>query len=157
MLKKYRGYLVSFVMLASVLIGAISTGLVVAHGQNSSPGNTSTNTIGSAESVTAPLVYMHTVNMHDAPAATAPSSTKPMDRQRPLLTGTSAAAYAQIKAETAHNPSAPFDASAIQNTSNILPDTPPTINKFNGMADSPSICPPTGCEPPDMAIAASTQ
>ena len=157
MLKKYWGYLVSLLMLASVLIGAIGTGLVVAHGQNSAPGNTGTNVTGSAEAVTSPPVYMHTVNMRHVPAAQAPSSTKSIDRQRPLLTGTSAATYAQIKAEAAHNPSAPFDAHTIQNTSNILPDTPPTIHKFNGMADSPSICPPIGCEPPDMAIAASTQ
>ncbi len=130
---------------------------MVAHGQNSSPSSASTNVTGSAEAATSSLVYRHTMNMHRVPSAKVSSLKKSAVRKRPLLTGVSASAYAQFKAEAAHTPSAPVDAYAIQNIGNILPDTPPTITKFNGMADSPSICPPVGCEPPDMAIAASPQ
>jgi hypothetical protein len=32
-----------------------------------------------------------------------------------------------------------------------------TFAAFNGMADSPTICPPSGCQPPDMALAASSK
>ena len=154
MLKKYRGYLVLFVMLATVLIGALGANFVFAHGQASSP-ESSANIATSAEPVTSSLVHMHTMDMRHTPAVNARPSSNAARRKRPLLTGLSPAVYAQLKAEAVHNSYAPFDAHAIQDTSNILPNTPPTITKFNGMADSPSICPPSGCEPPDMAIAAS--
>src|SRR6185312_4135599 len=103
------------------------------------------------------LVHMHTVNMQHTPSAKARPASQVVVSKRPLLTGISPAVYAQLKAGAAHNLSAPFNTHDSQDTSSIVPDTPPTISKFNGMADSPSICPPSGCEPPDMAIAASPQ
>jgi hypothetical protein len=35
--------------------------------------------------------------------------------------------------------------------------TPGLTANFAGMADSKTVCPPSGCEPPDMAVAASSQ
>ncbi|HZU66886.1 MAG TPA: hypothetical protein VFA09_06375 [Ktedonobacteraceae bacterium] len=156
MLKKYRKYIVSLIILVVALPGISGTGLIVAHGQNSSP-SAGTIITGSAEAVTSSLVYRHTINMRTTPPAKSTSSHTSTVKNRPLLTGVNASTYAQLKAAAAHNPSAPVATHILQNTGNILPDTPPTITKFNGMADSPSICPPIGCEPPDMAIAASTQ
>ncbi|HLH60953.1 MAG TPA: hypothetical protein VKV20_04655 [Ktedonobacteraceae bacterium] len=157
MLKKYRGYIVSLlIILTMALIGISDTSLIVAHGQNSSP-SVGTTITGSAEAVTSSLVYRHTINMQTVPPAKITSFHTPTVKNRPLLTGVSASAYAQLKAAAAHNSAAPVATHILSNTDTILPDTPPTITKFNGMADSPSICPPIGCEPPDMAVAASTQ
>jgi hypothetical protein len=85
MLKKYRGYLVLFVMLATVLIGVLGANFVFAHGQANSP-ESSANIATSAEPVTSSLVHMHTIDMRHAPAVKARPSSNAVRRKRPLLT-----------------------------------------------------------------------
>src|SRR6202023_70633 len=72
----------------------------------------------------------------------------------PLL-GIDPRTYAMRKAFAAHNPNAPVDFSATGFVSRF--STPAASPTFGGMANSPAICPYFGgCQPPDMAIAAST-
>ena len=73
----------------------------------------------------------------------------------PVALGVDPRTYNLRKAYAAHNPFAPAVAS---NEEGIYPrNTPPASPKFKGMANSPTICPYFhGCQPPDMAIAAST-
>ena len=108
------------------------------------------NLATSARRVTSRMVSMHTVNMQNVPAETVGASTN-HPRMLPLLTGVSPTVYAQRKADARHNKNAPVDTQAISSV-----NTPSTLVKFNGMADSSSICPPSGCQPPDQALAASS-
>jgi len=97
------------------------------------------------------MVSMHTVDMKGVPAETA-SSAILAARTMPLLTGVSPAVYAQRKAAALHNKNAPINVHPEQDT----PFTPTTLAKFKGMADSSSVCPPSGCQPPDQALATSS-
>lgn len=156
MQKKQRMLFSSFLVLAALLISTISTGVALAQGQ-SAYGAHASPTI-SAKPATAKLVAMHTVNMHRTPA----ESPKPAKQHTalPFLTGVSPAVYAQRKAAAAHTKNAPVlqYGNAPTRSSSSDPNTPPAKANFQGMADSASICPYFGgCQPPDMAIAASTQ
>jgi hypothetical protein len=94
---------------------------------------------------------MHTVDMRGVPAESASSSKLPA-RTMPWLTGVSPTVYAQRKAAALHNKNAPLNIHPAQDS----PYTPLTLAKFKGMADSSSICPPSGCQPPDQALATSS-
>jgi len=75
-------------------------------------------------------------------------------RQMPILAGVDPHTYAIRKAFAARDPFAPRDLAGSDASALITPAASP---KFKGMADSASICPYFGgCQPPDMAIAAST-
>ncbi len=74
----------------------------------------------------------------------------------PFLTGTSPAVYAQRKAAAAHNKSASISSSGYSSPK-AGAYTPSAKTRFQGMADSASICPYFGgCQPPDMALATSS-
>lgn len=108
-----------------------------------------------AQPVLGRLVYMHQVDMRFAPQ----SKYIPMTREGeiPFLVGVSPATWYMRKAAAAHNAMAPYNPRPFPGNFDMLPNTPPTSAKFAGLADSASICQYFGgCEPPDMAIAASS-
>ncbi len=151
MRKYYKSYLISIATLAVLLIGAFGGSFVFAHkSQQSVP---RTNLVGSGKLVTAAMVAMHVVNMASAPAET-PNSSSHRPTMLPLRTGVSAAVYAQRKAAALHNKQAPVSQHIyLKPVTGAY--TPSTKTGFQGMADSASICPLGGCQPPDMALAAS--
>jgi len=100
------------------------------------------------------MVTMHTVNMQNV-LAEAPGSANNHQRMLPLLTGVSPTVYAQRKAAAAQNKNAPIDTYVISTAISAV-YTPTTTVKFKGMADSSSIFPPSGGQPPDQALAASS-
>src|SRR6266567_193281 len=135
--------------LAAVLVSISGVSFAFAKGQSHSVARTQFAT--SSKHATAPMVSMHRVDMSGVPAESA-SQAKLPTRAMPLLTGVSPAVYAQRKADALHNKNAPVAAHPDQAT----PDTPKTLVKFKGMADSAAICPYFGgCQPPDQALAAS--
>jgi len=109
-----------------------------------------------AQPVIGRLVYMHQVDMRFAPQ----SKYIPMTRegQMPFLVGVSPVTWYLRKQAARHNTMAPYDAHAFPGNYDVSPNTPRASVKFDGMADSASICPYFGgCEPPDMAVAASSR
>lgn len=101
------------------------------------------------------LVYMHQVDMRFAPQ----SKYVPMSREgeMPFLVGVDRATWYARKAAAMHDPMAPYNPHALPGNYDLSPNTPPASVKFDGMADSASICQYFGgCQPPDMAVAASS-
>jgi hypothetical protein len=99
---------------------------------------------------------MHTVDMRKVPAASA-GSLNGSKRMMPWPIGVNPTLYRQRKA-AAQNKYAPVDPNPYSDTGtgSTTPSTPGLTSKFNGMADSSSICPYWGgCEHPDMALATS--
>ncbi len=152
MRKQYRRYLFSFLALAVLLAGAFGATIVFTNGHHQS--RASGKPVGSGKPVAAPMVAMHVVDMSSVPGET-PKSSSQRPTALPLHTGVSAAVYAQRKAAAAHNKNAPVGHHAYPNpTAGAY--TPVASTHFQGMADSASICPYFGgCQPPDMALAAS--
>src|SRR5579863_5493518 len=143
MQKKHRVYLFSTVAILALLVGAFGASLTFAHNNNSAAQKFSF----SSKSATSHMVTMHTVNMASTPAAT-PKCIKNHPTAMPLL-------MAHQKSNLSHAKNVPVLKNALPETSNS-PFTPPTTAKFQGMADSASICPYFGgCQPPDMALASS--
>jgi hypothetical protein len=143
--KRYKLFIFSSLALLLALVGIFSATFAFAKGQ--SPVNAYANQAPSAKPAIAHMVAIHTVNMQHVPAATATASHSQV-RTLPFLTGVNQAVYAQRKAAAAHSTHAPVDTHAISDV-----NTPTTTAKFNGMADSASIC---GCQPPDQALATSS-
>ena len=152
MREQYRGYLVSFAALLIVLAGMFGASFVFTKGQSQSKAHAQLAT--SARPVASHMVTMHTVNMQNVLAEAAGSASN-HQRILPLLTGVSPMVYAQRKAAAAQNKNAPIDSYAISTAVSTV-YTPTTTVKFKGMADSSLICPPSGCQPPDQALAASS-
>lgn len=145
MQKKHRVYLFSFVAMLALLVGAFGVGLTSAH-SNSSAAQKFTF---SSKHAVSHVVTMHTVNEAKIPAST-PKGIKNHPTAMPLLMGHPKGSLSNVK-------NIPVLKNPLPETSNS-PFTPPTTAKFQGMADSASICPYFGgCQPPDMAVAASTQ
>src|SRR5260370_6143469 len=127
---------------------------VVTKGQSQSKAHAQLAT--SARPVASHMVTMHAVNMQNVLAeAAAAGSASNHQRILPLLTGVSPMVYAQRKAAAAQNKNAPIDSYAISTAVSTV-YTATTNVKFKGMADSSLICPPSGCQPPDQALAASS-
>jgi hypothetical protein len=152
MREKYRGYLVSLAALLIVLAGMFGASFVFTKGQSQSKAHAQLAT--SARPVASHMVTMHTVNMQNVLAEAAGSASN-HQRILPLLTGVSPMVYAQRKAAAAQNKNAPIDSYAISTAVSAV-YTPTTTVKFKGMADSSSIFPPFGGQPPDQALAASS-
>ena len=153
MQKKYKLYLLSFLALASLLAGIFGANFAFAKQQHASS-TQAKQALGSAISSNAGVP--HVVNMSNVPAATA----KQLNQKQPLLPlyPGGSAKYATLKSGAAHNSGAPVVAHPFPATSNVIPNTPPAIANFPGMADSATICPYFGgCQPPDMALATSNQ
>jgi hypothetical protein len=118
-------------------------------------GNASSHVV-TADQAIAPLVSMHRVDMRTAPAAI----YQPLRHApgfMPELNGVNEQTWLALKHAAVHNPFAPVNAHPMIDDFNLTPFTPRKSSKFLGMADSASTCPYFGgCEPPDMAIAASS-
>lgn len=112
----------------------------------------------STHPVIAPLVAMHPIDMRTIPQeAFSPTGHHP--GAMPLLVGTSPAAWYARKLAARSNPYAPRDPHPIPDDNLGNPLTPPLSETFAGLADSGTTCPyfgGSGCTPPDMALAVST-
>ncbi|HYK53764.1 MAG TPA: hypothetical protein VEV38_09570, partial [Candidatus Eremiobacteraceae bacterium] len=108
-----------------------------------------------AQPIIGRLVYKHQVDMRFAPQ----SKYIPMTREgeMPFLVGVDRATWFARKAAATHDPMAPYNPHALPGNYDLSPNTPPTSANFGGMANSASICQYFGgCQPPDMAVAASS-
>jgi hypothetical protein len=96
----------------------------------------------------APLVSLQTINPSAIPQASpARRALRPISL--PFRSGRSPATWARLKAAAARNIAAPRG---------LAVEGAPPLNaspSFSGMSDSASICPPSGCQPPDGAVGAS--
>ncbi|MDQ6644588.1 MAG: hypothetical protein M3Y76_09075 [Chloroflexota bacterium] len=146
MQKKYRVTFISFVAVVALLLGAFGASFASAQGQSHSAAQVSST---SASSAISKVVAQHTVKMSQVSGESSKAASSPV-RAMPLLPQRS-------KAGAALNQNAPhFTGLTPTASDSISPNTPPTITKFHGMADSASICPYFGgCQPPDMALATS--
>src|SRR5581483_8924248 len=150
--KKYRMLAASSLASLLLLVSMFGASFVFAKAQSATGAHA--NAAPSAKPATIHTVSHHTVNMQQVPVATARSLRGPV-RTMPFLTGVSPAVYAQRKAAAAHTTHAPVNTQT-QATSGV--NTPNPLVKFNGMADSGTICNyfGSGCQPPDQALAASS-
>jgi hypothetical protein len=110
----------------------------------------------SAQRATSPMISEHAVNMQNVPAETQ-SQLHAKTRLMPLLTGKNGSASA--KAAAAHSKNVPVNKQTMTIGNSPAAKTPPTKSKFNGMADSGTICNyfGSGCQPPDQALATSNK
>ncbi len=152
MRKRFRGYLFTCAALATLVVAIFSASFASANEQKATHAGIS----GSGKPATARMVAMHVVSMQNVAAET-PAQARPHSTALPLLTGVSAATYAQRKADVAHSQLAPVNTSPVSAAPQAQSTFTPTRTRaFQGMADSASICPYFGgCQPPDQAIAAS--
>ncbi len=155
MRKQYKGYFLTFLALATILMGAYGASVVFAKGSSQSASQSGIS--GSGKPAIAHMIGMHVVNMSNVPAETSTSSSQHA-KALPFLTGVSAAVYAQRKAAAAQNKNATINTHSYANPIRSSGTTTPGATKgFQGMADSASTCPYFGgCQPPDQALAAST-
>ena len=153
--KKYHLSLFSF--LACVSLIASIAGTTVAFAQQHGSHSSASHAVGKAFNTE--NIIPHVVNMQNVPAERA-AQVHQQPSVLPLRYPGGQAKFAALKAGAAHNGAAPvmkqpFPASA---SSQVSPTTPPALANFPGMANSATICPYFGgCQPPDMAIAASSQ
>jgi len=149
MSKRYGVFFLSSLAIAALMISVFGASFAFAQGQNYSKAHTSPKV--SAKSAVATLVKAYTVNMHNASQETPKAATQ-APRLMPLLRNAhqSSASLANVAPHFLQA----FPATVTSSTS---PTTPPSQTKFQGMADSASICPyfGHGCQPPDMALATS--
>lgn len=112
-----------------------------------------TATVLTAKPAAATVVAQHAVDMRFVPAI-APGEPATGGRRIQPIRGIPPEEYLARQLAAEHNPLAPFDAHPMS----VWPLATPALNvNVAGMADSKTVCPPSGCEPPDMAIAASPQ
>src|SRR5437764_13550070 len=154
MFKWSKGYFVVFVVLVVLLLGGtVGTGFVFARGSAKAlTSTTASNLPVSAKPISERMVAMHTLDETKVPRAPGrPGSTHP--KVIPFRTGVSPAVFAQRKAAAAHNHNAPTaNASFVPtNGRTASPNTPTASTSFPGLSASNCF----GCEPPDMALAAS--
>jgi hypothetical protein len=158
MQKKQKSVLASFIVLAALLLSVVSINVVSAHGSNQKSGPTPLlmKQAQGYKTLSTKVTYAGEVDMQKVPKATPGQAQS--DQQMPFLSGTSDAQYATEKTSAAHNTSSEvipnaFPAGAA--ASNI----PVAQKNFDGLANSNSTCPyfKHGCQPPDMALAASSQ
>jgi hypothetical protein len=111
--------------------------------------------IGEPASIT---VVPTVINEAQVPAAIAVSQGAVQSQILPLLTGRTPNEWAAIKTAAATTgetiKGTPVGDSPSGSNGSF---TPTTSTKFLGLADSTSICPPFGCQPPDMALAAGSK
>lgn len=138
------GVAISLLMLATV-----GTPMVAAH--SAQPGAAATTIpVSVHRSGSSATVSGHAMNIYQLPKEAAAPTMHSAARQLPFLTVKSASQFAAAKAAAAHNTHAPR-AAAMPG-----PQTVSSQHEFQGMQDSPSICPYFGgCQPPDMGLASS--
>jgi hypothetical protein len=154
--KRTRMLIASSMALVLTIVSMFAVSIASANVRT--PASATAKSATSAHRTVSHMISMHVVNMQNVPTAKANAShTK--NGTMPFLTGVSGTTYAQRKAAAAHSANAPVDTQAIASVN--MPakvKTPPTKAKFNGMADSGTICNyfGTGCQPPDQALATSS-
>lgn len=156
MQKKQKSILASFLVLVALLVSTISLNVAGAHAQSQ---NSAPNLMKPAQGIknlSAKVKFAGAVDMQKVPKASPGNAQN--DLQVPLLTGISAAQYAKEKSIAAHNTSSPFIPNAFP-VGSAGANIPVAQKNFDGLANSNSICPyfKHGCQPPDMALAASSQ
>jgi hypothetical protein len=149
MQKKYRLYLFSSLLVAALVVGAFGASFAFAQGTGQKAATKKQPSI-SAKAVTSKMVTMQVVNMAAIKAETPKAASH--HTALPFLTTVKKQSASNIKnaprLTQAYSMSATLSPSA--------PNTPPAMTKFQGMANSASICPYFGgCQPPDMALASS--
>jgi hypothetical protein len=155
MQKKQKFYLFSSLALTMLIVGIFGANFAFAKQQHVSSAKASNVVLGTPFNTG--IVKPHVINMSKVPAATA-KQVQQKQRLMPFLYPGGQAKYATLKVGAAHNSGAPSVAHPFTATSNASPTTPPTLQNFNGMADSATICPYFGgCQPPDMALATSNK
>ncbi len=156
MQKKQKSVLASFLVLAALLVSAISLNAVNAHGQSPKNAPSLMKQAQGYKSLSAKVKFAGEVDMQKVPKATPGNAQS--DQQIPLLTGASAAQYAKEKASAAHNTSSVSIPNAFP-AGSVGANIPVAQKNFDGLANSNTICPyfKHGCQPPDMALAASSQ
>ncbi len=162
MLKRYKVYLIWGLILITVLFGSLGVNSLGASAKGYHQSATqSKHTVSPGKRASGKVVFAHDVNMQDVPKESSKQAST-HGGQIPLQTGVSPAVYAQRKAAAAHFKGAvrgttpypaPVSASA---ASKAKTNTPVASTSFNGMSNSAATCPYFGgCQPPDMALAAS--
>ena len=118
--------------------------------QSPSSATASAHVTGSAQSATANVVVQQVVNQSATPASSAAriaQAGRLASRDLPFHSRINAQRYAQIKAGASRSaPRSDFNGKA--------PDIDLKAS-FSGIQNSNSVCPPIGCNPPDMGLAAS--
>jgi hypothetical protein len=110
----------------------------------------------SSDPAFAPLVAMHVVDMHATPARL-PSLDESRHAFMPFFVGEDPAVWFARKEAARYGFYAPRDPRPYAGISGIRPSPPDLLSRFDGMSDSSSICPYYGgCQPPDLALAASS-
>ena len=147
MAKRHGVHFLSSLAIATLLVSLFGARVAFAQGQSQSASSSSPK--ASATSATANLVAAYTVNMQNVAAETAVTASHQPTALSLLHHATqSSAALASVAPRFRALPATSSDSTA--------PTTPAAQTKFQGMADSASICPYFGgCQPPDMALAAS--
>lgn len=131
----------------AALLSIFASGAVFAKNANHSVKASGSVTV-SSKKANAPTATEHTVNVHSLPVETSKPATS--HTQSLFFSGSK---YAAAKKAAATNKNAPAGKGAMVDSA-----TKSGIFGFNGMADSATICPYFGgCEPPDMALATSSQ
>lgn len=151
---RFKRYIFSFLALATLLGSVLGVNFVLAKGAATSQASIS----GGGKPATARMVSMHVADMSKVPVQTARQLSGLPTTKLPLA-GTDPALYTQWKKAAALNKNAPLvqntQSAPLKTTSTGL-DTPGTTTSFQGITDSTSVCPYFGgCQPPDMALAAS--
>lgn len=156
--KKQKSALASFFVLAALLISALSVNTVSAYGQSqkSAPAPLLMQQATGYKSLSTKVTFDGEVDMQKVPKATPGQAQN--DQQMPLLTGTTAAQFAKEKSSAAHNTSSEAIPNAFP-AGAVGANIPVASKNFDGLANSDSICPyfKHGCQPPDMALAASSK
>ena len=135
------------VVLASVvvlIVSAISTGVILTRptpAQAAAPRVTGT---GQAASINATA---QTQNASATPKTGAARLQQAAARETKFHSRLDAGTYAKVKAQAKNSaPQSDFKADDSGNS---------TLSSFSGIQSSAAVCPPVGCNPPDMAVAAS--
>jgi hypothetical protein len=138
--KKLIGFAVTFVAL---LASVVSATFFIARGADAQPatGDRVTGTAQPASIAASPKPRSGGV------ASSAARIQQAGTRELPFRSRLDAKTYAKVKAQ-AKNSAPPSDAT-------VDPNSDAAFNSFSGVQSSASVCPPVGCNPPDMAVAAS--
>jgi hypothetical protein len=152
MINKQNTYFMSFFTLLTLIASIATMSFVFMKGENqvvhaATSGNLPSKiTSSAAQAIDTGLI----------PQSLNTAATTGKSRPLPLLTGHSPAVYAKLKAQAAHNTNAPKAPNMYSQPSKSGTYTPAANQSFQGMANSASTCPYFGgCQPPDMALAAS--
>lgn len=154
MRKRSKAYISTVVTVSSiVLLVASVLGAGIASAQPEHAAGKHATVTGSAQPATAPVVVQHVINesasSRSSAARISQAAASNSGHDAHFLTHVGAQRYAQIKANA--KKSAPRS-----DFSGFAPNIA-VRSGFAGIQNSRATCPPNGCNPPDMGLAASPQ